>query len=116
MAGRIRSIKPTATAADRDRFYRTTTLPKGAAVYFMRAGAHGPIKIGFAWDLRVRLCAIQPGNHEELTVVGWLHRGTRALERDTHRQFSALHIRGDWFRATAQLLAFIRSTAEGTNR
>ncbi|WP_027517823.1 GIY-YIG nuclease family protein [Bradyrhizobium sp. WSM1417] len=73
-------------------------------VYFVRAGEF--IKIGSAADVRQRLINVQTGcpfTLEPLLVL----RGGAARERQLHSRFRAGHIRGDWFRLTDDLLAFI---------
>jgi hypothetical protein len=80
------------------------------AVYFARCGDR--VKIGFSIDPQARLGILQSGNPEPLTLVGWMP-GTQDSERNLHQQFSALHVRGEWFRAEPALLEFIASVTPG---
>lgn len=75
-------------------------------VYFIREGAAGPIKIGTALDPYARLRAMQTGNSSDLVLLG-ATEGDAELERRLHDRFSTARIRGEWFTATAELLAFI---------
>lgn len=75
-------------------------------VYFVRAGADGPIKIGSAWDLAHRLVELQDGNPDVLVLVATVP-GTTFLERALHRAFAESHIRGGWFAATPRLLRLL---------
>lgn len=106
MAGRIRSLKPDATRSELDRYYRTTTLPVGPVVYLVQAGDGGPIKIGYAHNLRHRLAVLQTGNHVELRVIGWIENGSRSVERAVHVELAADRLRGDWFNPTRSVMAF----------
>jgi hypothetical protein len=77
------------------------------SVYFVRVLTDPPsIKIGHTRHLNDRLIALQrdcPWPIEMLTVV----EGSRALEMRFHAKFFTDHVRGEWFRATDELLACI---------
>ena len=74
-------------------------------VYFLRAGATGPIKIGSTENVTVRTKAIQNNHWEELILLAVL-RGGVAKEESFHALFSAHRIRGEWFYPNAEILKF----------
>jgi hypothetical protein len=75
-------------------------------VYFIRSGTDGPIKIGKASDVMRRLSGLQSAHAEELRLLAT----TRAVTEDElHQRFAHLRMRGEWFRAEPELLAFIDS-------
>lgn len=82
-------------------------------VYFLRSGPAGAIKIGFTGTTpMVRLAALQTGNPEPLQFLGAIH-GSHADEQRLHERFRHLHVHGEWFRAEADLLAFIEGARMG---
>src|SRR3954452_12978050 len=72
------------------------SINEGPFVYFVREGAEGPIKIGFAHDPIERVAALQCGNHRELRIVG-LILAADAHEGQLHRHWAAARVRGEWF-------------------
>jgi hypothetical protein len=80
-------------------------------VYFIRWGSYGPIKIGRAVDVVRRLNGLQAANWVELRLLG---ATSDVDEKQMHRRFSHLHIRGEWFRAETDLLVFIESSAQSS--
>jgi hypothetical protein len=68
-------------------------------VYFLRFGDR--IKIGYTADLRERLRSVP---HDEVLHV---EPGGRRDERRVHAAFVHLRIRGEWYEAAPDLLAFI---------
>jgi hypothetical protein len=82
-----------------DRFYFSDgtrrPCPEGH-VYFLQSVRGGPIKVGYAADLRARVSNIQVGHPEELEVIGVV-RGTPELEEALHKEFAWCHVRGEWF-------------------
>ena len=79
-------------------------------VYFIQAGADGPIKIGIAGDSFCRLQELQTGHYEELRLLGFVAI-EEYPEKDLHGRFADLHIRGEWFRPGQHLLEFIELRA-----
>lgn len=77
-------------------------------VYIVRAGANGPVKIGFTLGLKRRLELLQLGNHQKLKCLLVID-GDVSVERELHERFQSSHIRGEWFRYTAELRAFVRA-------
>lgn len=76
------------------------------SVYFIGAGATGPIKIGIAEDPQSRLEYLQTGHHEVLSILAVTEGGNEAESR-YHHQFSDARIRGEWFTRTPAILAEI---------
>lgn len=86
-------------------------------IYFVQAGEHGPIKIGYVEEedrtavLR-RLNLLQVGNHERLYLRATTPGGL-TVERDLHQRLAAGHVRGEWFRPdTPGLASLIRRARE----
>lgn len=79
-------------------------LAKGT-VYFVRAG--DKIKIGFSTDAKTRINSLQTSNPERLELLGVID-GPESHERSLHHRFRHLHVLGEWFRAEADLLDYIR--------
>lgn len=75
-------------------------------VYFIQFGATGPIKIGTAVNIAMRLSTLQVACPEELRVILTVDGGEYAEER-LHARFSELRIRGEWFRPASELLEFV---------
>lgn len=68
-------------------------------IYFVQAES-GPIKIGYVAanrSLRGRLDQLQVGNHETLHLLAVLPNGGPGLERQLHRAFASVRVRGEWF-------------------
>lgn len=74
--------------------------------YFFQGIDGGPIKIGFTngVDPTGRLAELQVGAPFELVIVGAI-RGDQ--ERELHREFSHLRLRGEWFTPGDDLIKFI---------
>lgn len=78
-------------------------------VYFIRDGA--AIKIGFSDQVKRRLRGLQTGHHATLELLGSVSAG--ALDDlSIHARFAHLRIRGEWFRAEPELMAFIEELRE----
>jgi hypothetical protein len=67
------------------------------------AESDSAVKIGWAEDPDLRLGALQPGNPNELYVVGRV-RGFLRDERAMHAKYIDQNILGEWFRPTPELL------------
>lgn len=77
-----------------------------AHTYFVRQG--DAIKIGHSIDPRQRLSNLQIGLPEELEVLAIVPAEVIS-EGAAHAKFNHLRLRGEWFRADPELLAFIKS-------
>lgn len=66
-------------------------------------GEVGPIKIGLASNVERRLGELKTGNHQKLTVIGWLddmHVHPQSVETQAHRLLRAQRLQGEWFNIT----------------
>lgn len=76
-------------------------------VYFIQAHDNGPIKIGFAIDIKQRLKALQTASFVPLRLVGFVS-GSYDLERQNLARFATHKLIGEWHLAVDELIAFIR--------
>lgn len=75
-------------------------------VYFVKAGRRGDVKIGFSNDPKRRLASMQTSISKDLVLLGAIP-GTMDDEADLHAKFAHLRTRGEWFKHTKELQAFI---------
>lgn len=86
-------------------------MGRTGVIYFIRAGAQGPVKIGYtANDVRGRFNIIQVAHYETLHLLGCMP-GDPETEVALHERFSSYRIRGEWFRPCPELLALIAAKA-----
>jgi hypothetical protein len=64
------------------------------------------IKIGWSKSVDRRLCVVQDGVPEVLTVIATFP-GSQRDERNLHRHFSAYRLHGEWFRKPPNLIEVI---------
>lgn len=70
------------------------------AVYIIRVGKNGPVKIGYVHNeeaIQLRLKDLQSANHEELHVIRVIRGAMNQTEKRIHQEFSSNRIRGEWF-------------------
>jgi hypothetical protein len=78
-------------------------------VYFIRRQVgRGAVKIGYARNPAARLAELQTGSDARLEIIATLPGG-QVVERALHVRFAHLRLRGEWFRYSGDLAAFIRS-------
>ena len=77
-------------------------------VYFIQGENGGPIKIGLSQDVKKRLYALQIGHPDNLVVLVDIP-GDEVVELEMHKKFDDCRLRGEWFKPTDRLLAFIKS-------
>ncbi len=78
-------------------------------IYFIQSD--GPIKIGYTSKrVESRLSSIQIGIYHTLVILGTMS-GNQKKEKEIHRHFEQFHIRGEWFKNSDELLAFIKTNA-----
>jgi hypothetical protein len=89
-------------------------LMAGPCVYFIQSGDSGPVKIGYSDDPGRRLAQLQTGHPESLVLLCWIAGGP-TKEREVHDRFRAERLRedGEWFRPSADLMAYIGSVRGG---
>lgn len=83
-----------------------------SVVYFIQAGANGPIKIGTATDLPTRIATLQTGCPEPLVILGTIP-GDLLVEGALHRALSDHRYRGEWFHPTGEVLEVIERAKGG---
>ena len=66
------------------------------AVYFLRCGDAGPVKIGMTNNVPRRIRELSEAFWEELRLIRCLE-GMDAVEHQMHRRFAAQHLRYEWF-------------------
>ncbi|MDZ4318303.1 MAG: GIY-YIG nuclease family protein [Phenylobacterium sp.] len=77
-------------------------------VYFVQAAKLGLIKIGFAADIQERLGSLQVGSPDRLALIGAIYdKDALAIEARLHSRFRKDREHGEWFRPSAELLAYI---------
>ena len=86
-----------------------TPSPEGY-IYF--AESAGFIKIGHAVDVAQRLQLLRTGNPHKITRLAAV-RGSLRGERRIHARFARDRHRGEWFRDSAALRAFILEQGSG---
>lgn len=85
-------------------------------VYFIQVAqedGRGPIKIGKADRVVQRLGELQVGNPFKLELLAVAKDVPDSLEAVYHARFSTARMRGEWFRPTDELLAFIEEVKAG---
>jgi hypothetical protein len=86
--------------------------PGPGGVYFFEC--QGFVKIGMSIDIFGRLESLQRENPLVVNVLGVIvTQGGRApkLECELHERFRSAHHRGEWFRLTEEIMAFIQEHA-----
>ena len=73
------------------------------AVYFIRAGETGPVKIGWAKDAEARRKQLQTSHHEPLRVIRTIEAGRKA-EVWLQDHFAAWCLHGEWFQMIPEML------------
>lgn len=81
-------------------------------IYFIQAGEAGPVKIGVATNVHVRIATLQTGHHEELRLLVAIPEQGSNHEAGLHHMFAAHRIRGEWFHPHDDVLAIPRTYAE----
>ena len=72
-------------------------------VYMIRAGENGPVKIGYAEHVALRLVKMQADNHERLTILR-IFEGGQTEEAALHLLFADLRLNGEWFGFSRKML------------
>lgn len=81
-------------------------------VYFIEAIGLNAIKIGMSRQVEYRFDAIQACCPAELRLLGTVP-GSKQLERQLHKRFVLLRVRGEWFSATDGLRRDIEKIVAG---
>lgn len=84
--------------------------PFPTRVYFARS-TNGLIKIGYSNDLRRRMRELSCETKTTVTVLASFP-GDRIDEYLTHYRFHESHVRGEWFRPSPALMAYIAELSQ----
>jgi hypothetical protein len=96
----VRSVKTDLLSCE-----TTKTEVKTRMIYFIRYGSRRIVKIGHCTDHpRIRMGILQTGTPERLTLLGMAPGGLKE-EKEWHRRFAHLRVRGEWFQWTPELRA-----------
>lgn len=99
----------------RDRAREAALVAASERVYFIQGEGGGPIKIGRAAEPYQRLSDLQTAHHETLRLLATAPLNVTA-EKDLHRRFRHLRLRGEWFKAAPELLEHIALLATRETR
>ena len=82
-------------------------------IYFIRAGLHGPVKIGHtAGHPEERMRSLQVSCWDQLHLLAFIP-GDTTTERLLHKRFSGDRMRGEWFRWTERLEKTVSGSKSG---
>lgn len=73
-------------------------------IYFAKSGKF--VKIGFAKNPVERIAEMQTGSYPSIEIIHAVW-GFMRDERDLHKRFAALRVRGEWFSAAPELIRYI---------
>lgn len=76
------------------------------AVYFIKMGRYGPIKIGKSTDVARRLQELGSKTDQSLTVLGVME-GYTEEEEALHQKFAKFRLKGELFKPVPEILLFI---------
>lgn len=77
---------------------RAREKPAVKDVYFVQGRDGGPIKIGSAIDVSLRIAELQVGSPVILVLLGELPLAGVEMERELHRELRDYRLHGEWFR------------------
>ena len=79
-------------------------------VYFIQEGDTGPIKIGVAKNVKIRMNTLQVGNPRTLQVIATMPAKV-GTERVLHCRFRQYRIGGEWFHPSSEIMEYIKANA-----
>lgn len=82
--------------------------PRQRQVYILRNGRRGEFKIGVTFDVPRRVMEIQVASPRKLQIEH-VEPGSPALERQIHKALAQHRMVGEWFKASAEVLQFVKS-------
>lgn len=101
-------VKYVAELRKRKGIGRFEVVPPSTPGVYAVTGWPGWIKIGRANNIASRVRSLQTGHHSRVRLIGVLSRDPME-EHAIHAKWAHLRERGEWFRETPELLAFIVS-------
>lgn len=103
---RARAMVASGWRPENDQPPVAASIKRPELIYFIQAGALGPIKIGITTDLTARLAALQTASPSRLYVRHTMP-GSLPHEREIHARFAHCRGRGEWFKPAGVLLDYI---------
>ena len=85
---------------------------EGTNIYFIGSLESGTVKIGKSNNPEKRLAELQIGNPHKLVLYCVITNVSQELENRLHQLFGDLHINGEWFRMTDELIHFMVNKRE----
>ena len=82
--------------------------PGIAGVYFLQSQTLGLVKIGSANNVARRLDQLRTACPDELRLIAVINGDVEA-ERQLHKKFARLRVRGEWFHPGEDLMRYIDS-------
>jgi hypothetical protein len=78
------------------------------SVYYIEAEGLNLVKIGYSIEPLVRMTVLQEQSPVTLRLL-YTCTGDRKLEHELHRRFAEHRHRGEWFRITPEIMAFMQT-------
>ncbi len=82
-------------------------------VYFIQIISSGEIKIGYSTNVKKRMNGLQTAIPEKIKLLGFF-AGDKQKEKELHKKFKHLRIKGEWFKCDASIIDLINSCNELT--
>lgn len=92
---------------EQESFTIATVVPTGD-VYYLQCLVTKRIKIGYSVNYRRRHRQLSTAAPGKLVLLA-TEPGTMTTESNRHFEFSASHVKGEWFNPTPELLTHIKS-------
>lgn len=83
-------------------------------IYFVKNGNDNEIKIGYADNVKQRMCSLQTSNSNDLKLIGVME-GEKVVEQNIHERFAHLRVRGEWFTLSDELRDFVNANCYTEN-
>jgi hypothetical protein len=80
-------------------------------VYFVQVISSGDIKIGYSTNIRSRISTLQTSIPEKIKLLGYIS-GDLGKEKELHKKFRILRLRGEWFRCDSSIIDFLNENNE----
>jgi len=80
-------------------------------IYFIKAGNLNQIKIGYSKNPKARFYAINLSSPINLQLIKTI-QGEKDNEKNIHKKFSHIKVKGEWFQQTKELMDFIENITD----
>lgn len=77
-------------------------------IYLIKCGEINLCKIGYSYNVRSRLSALQTSTPYDIKVVSEID-GDIIYEKHIHKMFNHLKVRGEWFKYTDEIIKFFNA-------